>query len=165
LGDVPDGIQHKKFVEFVKVLVENWGSTIPELLDELDEFDIDIEQFFKLERTAAFNLSSLISDINILQKEIIDNGTDVSPFVSRVSHAFLPSVVYQLEEYGLPRMISRKLHQNGVINFLDDGLNIHNTIEIFHEIGKENVFSFEFLDSFDKYIIDYFYDGITINQN
>ena len=162
-GDGRYGIQHKKFVEFVKILVENWGSTIPELLDELDEFDIDIEQFFKLERTAAFNLSSLISDINILQKEIIDNGTDVAPFVSRVSHAFLPSVVYQLEEYGMPRMISRKLHQNGIINFLDENLNIHNTIEIFHKIGKETIKSYDYIDTFDKYIIDYFYDGITTN--
>lgn len=164
-GDGPYGIQHKKFVEFVKVLVENWGSTIPELLDELDEFDIDIEQFFKLERIAAFNLSSLISDINILQREILENGTDVSHFVSRVSHAFLPSVVYQLEEYGLPRMISRKLHQNGIINFLDEELNIHNVIEIFHEIGKEKIKSFGFIDSFDKYIVEYFYDGITTDQN
>ena len=164
-GDGPYGIQHKKFVEFVKVLVENWGRTIPELLDELDEFDIDIEQFFKLERIAAFNLSSLISDINILQREILNNGTDVSPFVSRVSHAFLPSVVYQLEEYGLPRMISRKLHQNGIIDFLNDGLNIHNTIEIFHQIGKENIKAFDFINTFDKYIVEYFYDGITINQD
>ncbi|MEI5985311.1 DEAD/DEAH box helicase [Sphingobacterium spiritivorum] len=161
-GDGAYGLQHKKFVEFVKVLVENWGSTIPELLDELDEFDIDIEQFFKLERIAAFNLSSLISDINILQREILDNGTDVSPFVSKVSHAFLPSVVYQLEEYGLPRMISRKLYQNQIINFMDDHLNIHNVIDKFHEIGKENIKSFDFIDSFEKYIIEYFYDGITV---
>ncbi|GGE49204.1 RAD3-like DEAD/DEAH box helicase [Pedobacter psychrotolerans] len=164
-GDGPYGIQHKKFVEFVKVLVANWGSTIPELLDELDEFDIDIEQFFKLERIAAFNLSSLISDINILQREILNNGTDVSPFVSRVSHAFLPSVVYQLEEYGLPRMISRKLYQNGIIDFNNDNLNIHNTIEIFHEIGREKIKSFNFIDAFDEYILDYFYDGITISES
>ncbi|TDB59514.1 DEAD/DEAH box helicase [Arundinibacter roseus] len=164
-GDGPYGIQHKKFVEFVKILAQNWGSTIPELLDEIDEFDIDIEQFFKLERIAAFNLSSLISDINILQREILNNGTDVSPFISRVAHAFLPSVVYQLEEYGLPRMISWKLHQNGIINFYDENLNIHNTIEIFHRIGKEQINSFQFFDKFDKYIVDYFYDGITINQN
>lgn len=162
-GDGPHGVQHKKFIEFVKVLVKNWDHTIPELLDELDEFDIDIEQFFKLERIAAFNLSSLISDINILQREILNNGTDVSPFVSRVSHAFLPSVVYQLEEYGLPRMISRKLHLNGVINFLDEGLNIHNTINLFLQIGRENLKSFPFLETFDRYILDYFYDGITMN--
>lgn len=161
-GDGPWGNQHFKFVAFVKVLIANWGSTIPELLDELDEFDIDIEQFFKLERIAAFNLSSLISDINILQKHILNNGTDVSPFISRVSHAFLPSVVYQLEEYGLPRMISRKLHQNRIINFLDETLNIHNAIEMFHQIGKETILAKQFLDTFDKYIIEYFYDGITL---
>lgn len=163
-GDGPYGVQHKKFVEFVKILVQNWGSSIPELLDEVDEFDIDIEQFFKLERIAAFNLSSLISDINILQKEILNNGTDVSPFISRVAHAFLPSVVYQLEEYGLPRMISRKLYQNGIINFLDENLNIHSAIDLFHQIGREQINSLPFLDKFDKYIVDYFYDGITINQ-
>jgi len=164
-GDGPHGVQHKKFVEFVKILVQNWGSTIPELLDEVDEFDIDIEQFFKLERIAAFNLSSLISDINILQREILNNGTDVAPFISRVAHAFLPSVVYQLEEYGLPRMISRKLHQKGIINFYDENLNIHNAIDKFHLIGKEQIKSFQFLDKFDKYIVDYFYEGITIDEN
>ena len=61
-------------------------------------------------------------------------------------------------------MISRKLHQNNIIDFLGDNLNIHNTIEIFHQIGKEQIKSFDFIDSFDKYIIEYFYDGITINQ-
>jgi hypothetical protein len=162
-GDGPYGVQHKKFVEFVKILVQNWGSSIPELLDEVDEFDIDIEQFFKLERIAAFNLSSLISDINILQREILNNGTDVSPFISRVAHAFLPSVVYQLEEYGLPRMISRKLHQRGIINFLDENLNIHKAIDTFHQIGRTRINSFQFLDKFDKYIVDYFFEGITIN--
>ena len=85
------------------------------------------------------------------------------PFISRVSHAFLPSVVYQLEEYGLPRMISRKLHQYGLINFLDEELNIHKAIEMFHNIGKEKIFSL-FIDDFDKYIIEYFYDGITLTQ-
>jgi len=164
-GDGPHGLQHRKFVAFVKVLIDNWGKTIPELLDELDEFDIDIEQFFKLERTAAFNLSSLISDINILQKEILGNGTDVSSFISKVSHAFLPSIVYQLEEYGLPRMISRKLHQNGIIDLLDETLVIHIAIEQFLIIGKEKILSNNFLDEFDKYIIEYFYDGITLTSS
>lgn len=156
------GVQHDKFVSFVKVLSRNWTNTIPELLDELDKFDIDIQQFFNLERITTFKLSSLINDINILQKEILNNGIDVTPFISKVSHAFLPSVVYQLEEYGLPRMISRKLHQNKIIDFLDEELNIHNTIERFHEIGKENLLSLQFIDAFDKYIIGYFYDGITL---
>jgi len=163
-GDGRWGIQHHKFVQFVKVLSKNWSCTIPNLLDELDEEDIDIEQFFKLERTATFKLSALISDINILQKEIIGKGVDVSSFVSKVAHAFLPSVVYQLEEYGLPRMISRKLHKNGIFNFEDDSLSIHSTIELLHAIGKENILTLGFLDTFEKYIISYFYDGITFNS-
>ena len=99
-----------------------------------------------------------------MQKAILNNGTDVAPFISRISHAFLPSVVYQLEEYGLPRMISRKLHQHKVINFLDEELNIHNAIEKFHSIGKEKIFSMQFIDDFDRYIIDYFFDGITLTS-
>jgi len=164
-GDGAYGIQHRKFIDFVTVLINNWESTIPELLDILDEYDIDIEQFFKLERIVAFNLSSLISDINILQKEILNNGTDVSPFISKVSHAFLPTVVYQLEEYGLPRMISRKIHDNKIINFMDNDLNIHNTIEIFLKFGKEYLLSNIIFDDFDRYIIDYFYDGITLTNS
>jgi len=155
------GIQHEKFIDFVKILAGNWTHTIPELLDELDQYDIDIQQFFNLERIATFKLSSLINDINILQKEILNNDTDVSLFISKISHAFLPSVVYQLEEYGLPRMVSRKLHKSNIINFLDEGLTIHKVVENFHQIGRESLLSQSFFDSFDKYIIEYFYDGIT----
>lgn len=163
-GDGPYKIQHDKFVEFVKQLSYNWTKSIPELLYDLDSEDIDIEQFFKLERAAAFKLSALVKDINTLQKEIIDSGVDISPFVSKVSHAFLPSVVYQLEEYGLPRMISKKLHNNGVINFWDNSLTIHSAIALFHEIGKDYIISREYFSNFDKYILDYFYDGITIEN-
>ena len=115
-----------------------------------------------MERNVSFKFSALLSDVNVLQKEIINKGVDVSSFISKLSHAFLPSIVYQLEEYGLPRMISRKIHQNGVINFLDEELTIHKTIEKFHEIGKSNILSKPFFDEFDKYIVEYFYDGITL---
>lgn len=155
-------IEWGKFVAFIKVLSQNWDKTIPELLEELDDYDINIDLFFKLERNVSFKFSALLSDVNVLQKEIINKGVDVSSFISKLSHAFLPSIVYQLEEYGLPRMISRKIHQNGVINFLDEELTIHKTIEKFHEIGKSNILSKPFFDEFDKYIVEYFYDGITL---
>lgn len=48
------------------------------------------------------------------------------------------------------------------MNFLDGTLNIHNTIELFHKIGKEQLLSLQSLNNFDKYIIEYFYDGITL---
>lgn len=160
-GDGAYGIQHKKFVEFVKILSRNWMYSIPELLQDLRRHNIQIDEFFKMERNAAYNLSSLVSDINLLQKVILNNGTDVSSFVSKVSHAFLPPVVYQLEEYGLPRMISKKLQKNKIIDFLDNDLTLHGAVEVFTKIGKQKMLSYVFWDDFDKYIVDYFYDGIT----
>ncbi|MNR36254.1 hypothetical protein D3C85_1541520 [compost metagenome] len=118
-----------------------------------------------MERIASFNLSALANDINVLYKEIINNGVDISSFISKVSHAFLPSVVYQLEEYGLPRMISKKLQNARLINFHDEQLTIHSTLEIFKGIGLEEIKAYSFLDSFDKYIIEYFYEGITLERS
>jgi hypothetical protein len=64
-------------------------------------------------------------------------------------------VVYQLEEYGLPRMISRKIHDAGVINFEDEDLTLHDALDKFREIGKDNLCKrVNELDDFDKYIID-----------
>lgn len=157
-------IEYYKFVAFIKILSQNWFKTIPELLEELDDFEIDIDKFFTLERNVSFKFSSLLSDVNALQMEILKPGTDLSYFISKLSHAFLPSVVYQLEEYGLPRMISRKIHLNKLIDFSDENLTIHKTIEIFHKIGKEVILSKVFFDDFDRYIIGYFYEGITVSE-
>jgi len=158
--------RHSDFVYFTKVLSSNWTKTIPELLTLLSTKSIKIDMFFQLERNVTFKLSALLSDINILQKIIFkDKHIDISPFISKISHAFLPSVVYQLEEYGLPRMLSKKIHLARVIDFEEEELNIHSIIEIFNKLGmdyiKEKVTSF---DEFDSYILDYFYDGISDNN-
>ena len=74
---------------------------------------------------------------------------------------FLPYVVYELEEYGLPRMISKKIERIGVINFQEEGCTLASIISKFKEIGKENLIQVIEASDFEKYIIDYFYDGIT----
>lgn len=159
------GTTYSNFVEFVKILRNNWFRSIPRLLKELEPYEIGVEDFFNLERKLTFKLASLLSDINILQKEILnDKYCDISRFVSLCSHAFLPTVVYQLEEYGLPRTISKKLHNHKVINFYDQNLNIHDSLDIFNTIGEENLISLQDMSEFDKYIISYFYDGITTND-
>ncbi len=160
------GIEFNKFVGFIKVLSQNWVSTIPELLYELDAYDIGVDGFFKLERNVTYKLAALASDVNTIQKQILKEVVcDISPFISKISHAFLPSIVYQLEEYGLPRMISKKVHHAGVINFTEDNLTLHNAIDYFKKIGLskliEKVTSF---DEFDMYILDYFYDGISLKR-
>lgn len=157
--------EYKPFVEFVKVLKNNWFKSIPQLLKELEPYEIGVDDFFKLERKVTFKLSSLLSDINILQREILkEKNYDISRFVSLASHAFLPTVVYQLEEFGMPRMISKKIHNSKIINFYDKDLSIHNALDLFNKIGRDKILEINSLIDFDKYIIDYFFEGITINE-
>lgn len=158
-------IQSSKFVSFIKTLRYNWTKSIPELLDVLEPYDISIDVFFQLERNVSFKFASLIKDVNTLQKEILkDKNYDLTRFVSWVSHAFLPTVVYQLEEYGLPRMITKKIHNANLIDFTSGERNIHNTIDLFKSIGIEEIIRHVQLDVFDKYILEYFYDGISVNK-
>lgn len=154
------------FTEFIKVIAYNWSKPIPQLLKELEDYDIGIDDFFKLERNVTYKFSALLQDLNTLQKKILKNkGYDISRFIALCSQAFLPRVVFQLEEYGLPRMISKKIHHSKVIDFYDRDLNIHNVIDRFNYIGKKaTIEQTKDLDNFDKYILDYFFDGIKITN-
>ncbi|RUO44526.1 DEAD/DEAH box helicase [Idiomarina aquatica] len=157
------GEKHSKFVGFVKVLADNWSLTIPQLLNRLKALDIGIDQFFELEKNTTFKLASLLNDVNVLQKNILNENIDISPFVGKVSNAFLPPLVYQLEEYGLPRMLSRKIHDLGVIDLERDEIEIHDVLEEFTSISIDHQLRLNAsFDSFDKYIFDYFMEGITI---
>lgn len=152
------------FTAFIKKIAYNWEKSIPELLHELEYYDVGIDDFFKLERNLTYKFSALLQDLNILQKKLLKHKSyDISRFIALCSQAFLPKVVYQLEEYGLPRMISKKLHFSKVINFYDANLTIHSAIDLFNEIGLENILvKTKDLDEFDEYILKYFYDGIKI---
>ena len=129
------------FVEFVKILSGNWEKTIPELLQDLDDIGIGLDTFFRLERNVSFKLSSLISDVNILQKAILKSDFDLSPFISKLSSVFLPTVVYQSEEYGLPRMIAKKIQNSGLIDFEDKGLTLSAAISKFNTLNDEDIIS------------------------
>ncbi|MGL5108133.1 MAG: DEAD/DEAH box helicase [Vibrio ordalii] len=156
------GIQYGSFVGFIKVLSNNWKLTIPELLDELDHYDIDVDKFFELERHVTFKLTSLLNDINVIQKNIIDKSVDISPFIAKASNAFLPPLVYQLEEYGLPRMLSKKIHEYGVIDLERTEIELHDVFKEFIDMTIENKsMLLRIFSSFDRYIYDYFLEGIT----
>ncbi len=117
-------------VAFIKIMTGNWDKTMPELLDELDEFDIDLDQFFQIERLVSYEMSSLIADIEILYNRM--SGTDeidLSPAVTNFSNSFLPPLVCHLEEYGLPRMISRKLQKTGSFDFERHDVDIHDILQ------------------------------------
>ena len=157
---------YKIFVEFIKIMAYNWSKSIPELLKELEDYDVGIDKFFLLERNVTYKFSALLNDLNTLQKRILkDKQYDISKFIKWCSHAFFPKVVFQLEEYGLPRMISKKLHESNVIDFYNNELTIHSVVEQLNEIGKEmTIKRTNNLDEFDKYILDYFFVGIKITN-
>ena len=145
---------------FIEILPYNWTKTIPEILDLLSEYDFSIDNFFELEKKVTYNFVQFFTLFNHLQKSILGFGVDISPFIAKMKTAFLPPVVLQMEEFGLPRMISRKIHNAGLINFEDNELTSKKVIEQFISIGQERICQINTLDSFDKYVVDFFYDGI-----
>jgi hypothetical protein len=148
-------------VTVAKAIANNWTRDLPQIISSLDGSGIDIEEFFKLERTVTFKLSALLSDANELHKIIVDPSVDVSGFVGRMSRAFLPSAVYHLEEYGLPRMISKKIHNARLINFEDPNMDLLTALEVFKTLGIKRFLEVKNLDLFDRYVVKFFFDGIT----
>ncbi|MHA7845711.1 DEAD/DEAH box helicase [Serratia sp. D1N4] len=159
-------IEYSKFVGFVKVASRNWELTLPQLLKALSPFGIDIEKYFQLEKNLTFKLSALLNDTNILLKELIkDKNTDISPFIFKITHAFLPPIVYQLEEYGLPRMLSKKLQAAGYLIFDNENINLHQAIDYLKSI--DSLIGLDFMinaDAFEKYIIKHFIDGVVLEK-
>lgn len=164
LEDVIDiaGIKNKNKVRAYACMTSNaWNSTIPEIHKQVSQYKIEYEDMFAFERTISFNLASTLSLINNIKLIIYPNSPDISYFVHRASNAFLPKLVYQLEEYGLPRMISKKIQMTELIDLEDDGKEISTVIDEFNQIGKKELLkSIQNLHPFDKFIIDYFFNGI-----
>lgn len=156
--------QFSKLVTTTKAIAYNWDHDIPRLLSNLKRDGIDIEEFFRLERTITFKLSALLSDANELHKMIVTSSVDISAFIGRMSRAFLPSAVYHLEEYGLPRMISKKIHASGLIDFLDPGMDLLAALERFNQLGLDAVLAIKSLGPFDRYVVKFFFHGITPDE-
>lgn len=152
---------HGRVVAVVKALAENWTTNMPTMLRHLSGNGIDIEGFFQLERTITFKLSALLSDINELHKMIVNSSVDIGGFIGKISHAFLPPAVHNLEEYGLPRMISRKLHRARYIDLSQADLDLKSALSLFRRSGLEAALKVETLTAFDRYILRFFFHGIT----
>lgn len=156
--------QWSKLVIATKTIAHNWDRDLSQLISSLKKDGIDIDDFFKLERTITFKLSALLSDTNELHKLIVNPSVDVSAFVSRLSRAFLPTAVYHLEEYGLPRMISKKIHAAGLIDFQDPDMDLLRALERFKHLGRDAVLAVKSLGPFDRYVVRFFFDGITPDE-
>ncbi|CAM2870268.1 DEAD/DEAH box helicase [Helicobacter hepaticus] len=146
----------------IKVFAKyNWNGTSA----LLNNSTININDYFNIEKIIVFDIASFFNDINEIQQILYpDKHINISPFVSKLSNAFLPSVVYTLEEFGLPRMLSKKLHKYNFINFENNDLKIDEALETFKESSVEEIInlfkSHNDFDDFDEYILKYFYDGL-----
>lgn len=148
-------------VDSIKQISFNWQKDIPTLLQDMN---VSLDTFFEVENHISFKISSLFADMNILA-QVLHSSVNISPFVAKLSNVFLPSVVFTLEEFGLPRMLSKKLHKYKFINFEDDDLCIDDTLMHFKNQGIKKVIqilknNYDF-DEFDEYILNYFYDGLN----
>ena len=159
IGNV--GAGYYDMAEFIKSISKNWETSIPQMLPLLQGCGVTIEKFFDLERSVTFKIATMLKDVNLLYNHIFPQNVDISPFIVKASHAFLPRLVYELEEYGLPRMVSKKIHDSGIIDLEDNELPIHTAISHFKSISCEQVKNrIQDLHPFEDYILDYFYDGI-----
>lgn len=160
------GVEYSKFVSYVKIASYNWNRSIPRILKQLSRYDITINDLFELERNLTFKLSSLLNDVNILLHELIPyKNTDISPFIFKTANAFLPPIVYQLEEYGLPRMITKKIHNAFNLNIYDETLTLHDTIEYLKDLNSVFGLSGRIqANIIERYIINNFLDGVTYSK-
>lgn len=147
-------------VNFVKALRHNWTRTIPAIIAMLGG-SVSIDQFFALERSATFRLASILADVNTINQMVHDDAVDIAPFLSRLSNAFLPPAVFELEEYGLPRMISRKIHDAGVLDFNDPDLTLHSALATLNAAKLSGLKrAVENLTQFDDFLLQHFLAGI-----
>jgi len=158
------GHPYSKIVEAVKVMSSGWDRGLASTIRLASSRSIEIDEFFKLERDVSFKLATLLHDINAINREIFGSTIDISAFAAKAAHAFLPVLVYQLEEFGLPRIISRKIQDSGLINLESEEKSIYEVILEFSDIGHEKIGSIESLDEFDQFILGYFYEGIGASR-
>lgn len=152
---------HTDAVRFLHVMSQNWRIDMRDVLQKASIIDVNVEKFFQLERTISYKLSSLISDANVLHQSIINDRVDVSPFATRVGYAFLPKLVYQLEEVGMPRMISRKIHNSGIFNMEAFDVPVSVACDELSKIGTSSLSNAIVASPFEEFIIDYFIEGVT----
>lgn len=151
-----------QMVDIIQGFSDNWRKSIPELLQGLSEYNLSVENYFDIEKLLSFNFVSLLHNVNVLAKRIIGFNIDISSFMVKVSNAFLPPLVFELEEYGLPRMMSRKIQASGIIDLEREGGTINEIIEEFQDLGPEQIMNAcHFSSEIEQFILYHFFDGIT----
>ncbi|EAH5177734.1 TPA: DEAD/DEAH box helicase [Campylobacter lari] len=153
-----------KIIDYGKHNYDGVKQTINNISKQ-ERYKINISQYFDIEKAISFDIASFFNDLNqIMQILYPEKEIDISSFVTKLSNAFLPSVVYTLEEFGLPRIISKKLHQCGFIDFENNDLTIEQALSKFKEHTADDIINIlkekNLYDNFEDYILNYFYEGL-----
>lgn len=158
-----DNAQFNQAKRFIQIISKNWSTSLPNLMLQLKKEELTIDDFFALEKRVCHNFSGYLNDFNNLNKIINkENFIDISGFINKCSNAFMPPVVLELEEYGLPRMITKKINHCKLINFDKSDMNIEEAIFQLKTIGRQNILNTcsKYLDDFDIFILDNFFENI-----
>ena len=159
-GKIRSNYKKSCLVNFIQVLSFAWRESIPKIREVLKSHNLTVEGYLELEKYISFEFTSLLISINALFSHF-DIKIELSKFIARCSSAFLPRIVYELEEYGLPRMISRKIQDAKIIDLERGDVKINDVVDEFIQVGKTNIQDGISASLFESYIIDYFYEGIT----
>ena len=162
----------EKFCNFTCALFNHREKEIKELIalwsrQQRISIDEAINEIFDWERKVSFNLATLAQDIETIYNLMHPSrAINIWHFYNRASSAFLHPIIYQLEEYGLPRMISNKIHASGLIDLkpnstAENQIEIGGIIEKFQEAGVEKICALQTMDNFDRYIVKHFFDGFS----
>lgn|GEM_PF-2131210 len=71
----------------------------------------------------------------------------------------------KLEGYGLLRMLAKRIHAPGLINFEEENLDLHSAIDQLRGLKPESFSKIEGLDGFDRYVPDYFFNGVALQES
>lgn len=152
---------YSAYVNFVISAASGWDVPIRKII-ATSSYSTDVNQYFDAERHMTFNFSSKVLDLNmIIQALGYGDVVNLMPLAERLSYAFLPPVVYQLEEYGLPRTLARQIQRAELFDFMREGVSVMDALGFFLSSSPEGILS-SLPDKmeFDGYVLKWFYEGL-----
>lgn len=158
------GVNREELQLYLQIAPKAWKSELKDILQEFSDKGVSADKYFAIEKCATFSLASRIHDMSRAYNLVHSEKVDLSPFITRLSSAFLPKLVYSLEEFGMPRTVSRKIQNSGVIDLERTDVPMNQLLREMQTIGAEELKqAIKCKDGFDAYIIDNFFDGIMPN--
>ena len=148
-------------LKMIQAFSYNWALGIPQIIEKMPSRYRNVESYFEFERKIAYKFPNTLALCVKIYNVFYEKNIDISGCLVRISNAFLPKIVYQLEEYGLPRFLSKKIVNAQLIKLDDPEMTLSEAIRAFKNIGEERLYNtIPDRHEFERYIIKHFYSGI-----